>query len=302
MAMPIISVPTFPNVPLAPGVPQLLRPLGAAINTVVLLAADAKALLSLFAGPRWGLYVGAKAILVGDSVVAVDVRQEYRISDYPLEDGGFASYDKVTTPLDLRVTLSVSGQASLLASLLGGVTSLLTLGGSRSQQETQRRNFLIAMKTQAASLQLIDVIVPEGGYGGLNIVHFDYRREGREGATLLRIDIWLQEVRRAPSGSFTTAPAATPPATPITAPKTPGAADPSATGSVQGAVPTPAQTGSGAAVAQAVPSSPGTVPGGVAAALPAGWSPNFSAGSPVYGGTTVNGAVVFGYHPVGVGG
>lgn len=243
MALPLISVPAAPNVPSAPGVPPVLRSIGTVVNTVVLLAADAKALLALFAGPRWGLYVNGAPVLVGDSVVALDVRQEYHISDFPLEDGGFASYDKVVMPGDLRVSLSVSGQGSLLASLAGGLISLVTFSGP-TQQETRRREFLLAMKALAASLQLIDVIVPEGTYTRYNITHYDFRRDAREGATLLRIDVWLQEVRRAPSGTFTNPPAAaTPPPTPITAPKSPGSAGATSTGTVQANPITPAQQG-----------------------------------------------------------
>lgn len=281
MALSFLTVPAFPNVPFANGVPPVVRQLGATINTVALLAADAKSLLSLFNGPRWGLYVKSKPVLVADSIVAVDVRQEYRISDFPIEDGGFFSYDKVVTPGDLRVTLAVSGQnSSILSSLFGGLTSLINIGGGISTQETVRQAFLIGMNTLARSLDLIDVIVPEGTYYGYNITHFDYRREAREGATMLKIEVWLQEVRRAPGGSFTTPPVD--PASPIPAPKNPASADSTSTGTVQssplkpdqaatlpippgGVGPTPSasiDTGSGASTANVDVGGAYTIPAG----------------------------------------
>lgn len=240
MALANTAVPAFPSVPMAPGVPPLLRQVGAVIDTVVLVAADAKLLVQqITGGPTWGLFAGTSPVpvLAANSVVAVDYRKEWRLATYPLEQGGFASYNKVVEPFDIRLTFAVSGAGGLLSSILsGGLIGQLISGDSSL---AARHAFLVAMDAAAGSLNVYQVVTPEITYASCNIVHYDYRREDRKGATLLQIDVWLQEVRRAPSASFTTPPNAPTPA--ITSPQNPTSGDPTSGGTVQTTAPTPAQ-------------------------------------------------------------
>jgi hypothetical protein len=244
MALLPLSVPQYPDVPKADGVPPVLRKVGSTVNTIVLLAADAKILLGLFTGPKWGIFSpSGVSVLTGDSVVGVDYRREWRISDYPMEQGGFASYDKVTEPFDVRVKFSNAGHGTLLSSILSGglIGSLLT--GS-TPGVTNRRAFLTALDTASASLDLYTVVTPEFSYQDCNIVHYDYRRETHRGATVIEIDVWLRQVRQVASKAFTTPPAsATTPApqTSTANAQSPSAVDATNTGTVQGTSATPAQ-------------------------------------------------------------
>jgi hypothetical protein len=252
-----ILVPAYPDVPHAPGVPAVLRQVGAIENNIVMLAADAVSIVRMFAKPQWGLFLksGAPAMVGIDSIVALDVRREYRISDYPIEQGAFASYNKVETPLDIRVSFVVSGSGSLLSSLIPG-GALLSLVSGKSSSVANRDQFLSIMRDLARSLTMIYVTMPEGTYGNLNVVHYDYRREARSGATLLKIDIWLQEVRvsakAAANGAGTDPINATTP-TAITAPQNPASADPVNGGTVQATPVTPTQA------ATLAPAAPGNL-------------------------------------------
>jgi hypothetical protein len=243
MALPNILVPTYPDVPRAPGVPPVLRQVGSIENNIVLLAADAVAIVRMFAGPQWGIFTKAGApLIIGDSVIAVDFRKEYRILDFPIEQGSFASYNKVETPFDIRITFASSGQQTLLASILSGgaLGSLIT---GTDPVAANRKAFLDTMAKATASLDLVDVHTPEASYTGCNITHYDYRREARKGATMILVDVWLQEVRvsaKAAAKNAGTDPinAVTPPA--VTAPKNLASADPVSGGTVQA---TPITTG-----------------------------------------------------------
>ena len=171
----------FPNVPRAPGVPQLLRDVTAALTTTpVLLTADALILANLFSPGVWGLYdANGVPVIYANSIIEVSHRSENRISDAPQEEGGFASYNKVASPYDLRVTLARGGTA------------------------LDRNNFLAQLSAITAALDLYDLVTPDVVYSGLNVVHFDYRRTQKQGATILIVDIWLQEVRIIANASFT---------------------------------------------------------------------------------------------------
>jgi hypothetical protein len=216
VALPPVLVPPTVDVPAAPGIPPVIRSATAAVDTIGLLVADAVTIVRLFEGPQWGIFssTGAPA-LIGDSVIAVDYRKEYAIPDYPIEEGAFASYNKVQRPFDVRVSFANTGKLSILGSLLSGgaIGSLIT---GVDPNTAGRRRFLQQVDAAIASLDMFTVVTPEASYANVNLIHADYRREAAGGgATMIRIDVWCQEVRfgsRATStGTESTDPAAADP-------------------------------------------------------------------------------------------
>lgn len=193
---------SFPNVPVAPGVPPVLRAAETVADNAILLAADAAILAHAFQGPQWGIFDQAnRPVITGDTVLGVDFRKEWRVSDYPIEEGGFASYNKVRTPFDIRVRFAYSGKGSILSAITsGGVLGQIAAG--RNPSLANRTAFLQSLDAAAGSLSLFNVVTPEFTYAGCNIVHYDYRREARHGATMLIVDVWLNEIRVAPSPQF----------------------------------------------------------------------------------------------------
>lgn len=166
-------------VPDVPGVPPLNRFNQTVVAPATILFADAAHVLSLFQGPQWGIFdqLGG-AVIVGDSVKAFRFSNEFRVSDFPVEQGGFASYNKVATPFDAQITFTKGG----------------TVG--------ERADFLSSVASALRSLYLFQVLTPEVAFQNVNIVHFDYDRTARRGATLLTVDVWVKEVRLAPVPQF----------------------------------------------------------------------------------------------------
>ena len=157
------------------GAPNLLQPL--ATTAVTLLTADGISSSALGYGPRWGIFSGGGPVVTADTVVEFSYREEYTISDFPLETGAFASYDKVYQPFDVRVRYVAGGSEGNRASLLNSIKAI------------------------APTLQLFSVVSPEATYINANVVHYDYRRTSREGLKLLAVDVWLKEVRQLGSSS-----------------------------------------------------------------------------------------------------
>ena len=188
--MPLIP---FPSVPKLPGVPALPR--SAKFPPIV------RAGLGLLQGmlwrifqvqTRWGIW-DSKGKPLGDpskftglignaleaaglgstlSTGSVDYSKETRVSDFPIEGGAFASYNKVETPASPVVTLCFQGS------------------------EGERKTFLDAIDAACKSTDLYSVVTPERDYHGYAVERYNYARHNSKGATLLIVEITLKEVRQ----------------------------------------------------------------------------------------------------------
>lgn len=155
---------------------------------------------------QWGLFDPgtAQPVITADNVVAVSHRAQSQISDYPVEDGGFGSYDKVQLPFTGRIRFSTGGNVSDKSDLINSC-----------EQAKQ-------------SLDLYAMVMPEATYINVNVTDYDYERtNGNPG--LLVVDVMVEEVRPTGTASYTTS-SGDPP---ITNPKQPGAADQLSDGTVQ---------------------------------------------------------------------
>jgi hypothetical protein len=206
----------FPNVPNVPGVPPLNR----AANTVIAsspvisttLGALENILSAAFQQPaRWGLFdqdgnqlgidatsqgsltaaIGSAALsqLTGTtapvvSTVAFEYLRELRVSDFQVENGSFASYNKVFLPATPTITLTLDGD------------------------ENDRTTFLSALENAVTSTDLYNIVTPEFQYGnvtangsgnGYTVERFSYTRRAQRGATLIIAEVHLKEVRQVQS-------------------------------------------------------------------------------------------------------
>jgi hypothetical protein len=221
MAMTPVATPTFPDVPKASGVPAVFRSPTQVVFTIRLLQADVRTIAGMFAGPEWGIFTtGGQPFAIPNSFVSVDFRKEFRISDYPVESGGFQSFNKVATPFDVRVRFAISGPST---STFGDIGNLITGG-----QGTTRSDFLAQVDLACKSLDLFTVVTPDATYPSVNIVHYDYRRERQNGVGIILVDVWCQEVRVTATTEFSNT-------------KSPEGAENKSGGTVQAQPPTPSQ-------------------------------------------------------------
>ncbi|UCL84494.1 phage baseplate protein [Pseudomonas sp. HS-18] len=173
-----MSLIDFPDVPFAPGVPNIRRSavgIGAVSGILgEVLGVDAFGFLDGILGPQWGIFdKNGGQVILPDSVVAFDYRGEQRISKYPVELGSFSSYNKVALPYDIRILMTCSGQGAM----------------SRDQ-------FLQQLELLKETTELYDLATPDFTYQDVNLVRFDYRRTSSNGVTLLTVDAQFEEVRQ----------------------------------------------------------------------------------------------------------
>ena len=177
--MPIEPIPKelYPFVPKLLGVPPLLRNIATIADTVTLgYLGISNALNGLIgAGPvaEWGVFTAdGDPIAKYDSFISTDYQNPSSISKYPVELGGFNSYNKVESPYLITVVLSCCGSSD------------------------RRAAFEAAIENARKSLQLYNVFTPTKTYTGVNITTVAIRRELSEGAHVSRAVLSLEEVRQ----------------------------------------------------------------------------------------------------------
>jgi len=222
-----MSLIPFPNVPKVPGVPALPRSPNFPPLARVALGALQGALWRVFqVQTRWGIYdkngnpiadprrfqdlIGELLNSLGGTTVStgsLDYSKETRVSDFPIERGSFASYNKVETPANPLVTMSMSGN------------------------EADRKKFLDAIDAACKSTDLYSVVTPEVTYIDYSIERYNYQRRNNRGANMLVVEISLKEIRQV-SAQYTVSNKGN-----IDSPKQPSATPQVDTGKVQAQTP-----------------------------------------------------------------
>lgn len=229
MPLTPIEKPEFPNVPDVAGVPQLRRSGLPALARIVLSDIEGRLWSSLTSNEKWGVYtVDLKPIAIADSVIDMGYRSSAKVSTFPVQAGGFASYNKVSTPFEATVKLSKGGGLDVLASVLDAGGFVNGLADIRSRPERLRSEFLDAIDAAQKSLSLYHVVTPEKTYTNCSIEEYSYRREQAAGARRIEVELSLTEIRQV-QPQFSTID----PATLIRNPKQPEAAPPVSSGKVQ---------------------------------------------------------------------
>ena len=175
----VIAVPPFPNVPALPGVPQLIRSLISPVAqppnaaTLVAPAMPSALFVPVAAVPVWGVFnADGTAAITPDSIMSFGYRAEWRIADYPIQDGQFSSYNKVKVPYENLVRM---------------------VKGSSLDDRTDFEN---DCDDVAESLDLYTIVTPERSYIGVNVTRFEIERRETGGANFIEAEMFFREIRQ----------------------------------------------------------------------------------------------------------
>lgn len=167
-----MSLIPYPNVPNVPGVPAILRSATVPTPNQILNAVLGRVAESIFGKVVWGVFdKSGNEALTPDSFLDIDYKQDMRVSQYPQEAGAFASYNKIGTPYDCKVRMAIGGD------------------------KTTRTAFLSRCDAMLKTIDLFTVVTPEATYLNASLQNYNYRRETKNGATMLTVDLWFLEVR-----------------------------------------------------------------------------------------------------------
>ena len=194
-------------VPNVAGVPPLLggfaptNALTSLGDDLIGLADDVLSLFPFSTSQQWGIFLDGVPVIIAESVLSIEFKQEWVIADYPIEEGGFESYDKVQRPFDVRMKFSAG------------------------RNEAARQALLESVQSIAGDYNLYDFVSPTDIIESVNIQHFDYQRTATSGLGLFVIEVWGWQIQvSVGSGLSNTA--------------SPASADPGSVGPAQPGTPT----------------------------------------------------------------
>jgi len=117
-------------------------------------------------------------VLEFDSMLSVEVSSENQVAYEPVEKGSFASYNKASTPTQLRVSLARSGTGYDQQAMLNTLDSL------------------------CAGTDLVTLVTPAQEYAGYNLEAYSCSRTDSGGAQLLVVDLSLVEIRQVETQAY----------------------------------------------------------------------------------------------------
>lgn len=166
----------MPNVPNVPGVPAMAA-YGAFENAITVVSA--LALLFGNNSGEYGIFLDGEPAFDYASTITFEFSQDYFLSKYSIEGGGFQSYDKVQEPYDLKATIT---------------------SGSTAQERSQ---LIHDIREAAASIDIYDVFTPDAIFLQCNIHHVDFRQSADRGIGRVIAHVYLTEIRLSTATSFT---------------------------------------------------------------------------------------------------
>lgn len=208
MALDSVSLPSIWDVPVAVGVPALLgQSIGSGVSATLssaLVGTYEKWLVNSQA-KTWGIFDSSNSqILTAAHVMGIDYSLAYAISDAPLEDGAFTSYNKVRAPFQASVSMVCDGTESGTSSILSSIESLVGVSDGTSSGISVRGSFIKTLETIVADTNIYSVVTPEFTFVNANIVGYRFRRQSSSGVTMIICEIALQEVRKTASLYYST--------------------------------------------------------------------------------------------------
>ncbi|WMC00552.1 tail tube initiator-like protein [Acinetobacter phage Ab65] len=156
----------------APNVPNFVAP---EVLTNVGISLGGAALINGVFGKVWGIVneFGIPVVLA-DTVLGMNYDAGSSISKYPVEQGSFASFNKVNAPSMATVQMAKGS---------GGVL--------------ERGLFLAQLEGLLKSTLSFHIITPEYVYLNYQIVGINHARTAQDGATMITVNLDLEEVLEA---------------------------------------------------------------------------------------------------------
>lgn len=122
---------------------------------------------------QWGIYSSlGELVFAVDTFIGLEDAEKSKVSDFPVETGAFASYNKVQQPYQLKVRMAVGGDTARMAA------------------------FIAALYAAKESTELYVVATPEFTFQDATVENFSYKREPTKGANMVVAEVELKEVRQ----------------------------------------------------------------------------------------------------------
>lgn len=143
------------------------------MGVLALLTEDAVSILAGIFNLPWGIYLDGIPVILADNVVSFEFDQRFTISDYPVEQGGFASFNKVYQPFDIVIRFTAGGDL------------------------VNRQAFLDSISAIIGGTALYDVVTADATYLSVSLVGYRYQQTAASGIGLIQVDVAARQVKDA---------------------------------------------------------------------------------------------------------
>lgn len=156
-----------------PSIPEFIPP--EVLSNIGISFGGATLLNTIFDKKIWGIVNEfGIPIVLADTVISMNYDAGASISKYPVEQGSFASYNKVNQPSMASVSMAKGGSSVLERSL-----------------------FLTQLEALLKSTLSFHIITPEYVYMNYQIIGINTARSAQDGATMITANLDLEEVLEA---------------------------------------------------------------------------------------------------------
>ena len=173
-----VTLPPFPNVAALPGVPQLARSLmfpPSPAPTVGTEATNGALWQSTQIAGVWGVFdSNGNQVVTPDSVAEFGWRKENRTPNFPIQQGQFATYNRVALPFESSVTLTKGGDVASRTKFLQQVDALI----------------------EQANIALYSIITPEKSYLNVSVTRAELSRRGAGNNSYFDVELFFTEINQ----------------------------------------------------------------------------------------------------------
>lgn len=133
-------------------------------------------------------------VIVPDSIQVFGYKNTADISDYPIEQGSFNTFNKVRVPRNIRVLMACGG-LNFAQQVEQSVDQLVNAAiGTTLGQGMQRSAFCDSLDAMIASLDEYNIVTPDKTYANFNCISVSYDRTARSGAGMIKAECIFREI------------------------------------------------------------------------------------------------------------
>jgi hypothetical protein len=179
LGIPItVKLPLYPNVPLLLGVPQLARSLlfpPSPPPTIVTPATSGALWQATLAAPLWGVFdSNGNRVVAADSVAEFGWRKENRIPNFPIQQGQFATYNRVGLPFENSIMLTKGGDLPSRSAFLAQVDALIA----------------------QSNINLYTIRTPEKSYPNVSVTRAELSRRGAANFAYFDVELYFIQINQ----------------------------------------------------------------------------------------------------------
>lgn len=133
-------------------------------------------------------------VIVPDTIMVFGYKNVADISDYPIEQGAFNTYNKVRIPRNIRVLMCCGGlnYAQQIEQTVDQIINSAV--GTTLGQGMQRSAFCDALDAMVESLDQYNIVTPDKTYANFNCISVNYDRSARSGAGMIKAECIFREI------------------------------------------------------------------------------------------------------------